>query len=45
MQLAYPACRLRVESPGPGNHGHYLDMLRRPLTVHLDGAASHGARP
>lgn len=45
LHHSYPACQLCVKPPSSGNDGHYLDMLRRPLTLHLDGPASYGAGP
>lgn len=45
LHYTYPACRLCVKSPGQGNDEHCLDMLCRPLTLHLDGPASHGTCP
>ena len=45
LHQSYPACQFRVKSPHPGNNGHHMDMLRRPLSVYLDGPASHGAGP
>lgn len=45
LHHTYPACRLCVKSPGQGNDEHCLDMICRPLTLHLDGLASHGICP